>query len=55
MEHFLTTVKTFGLCSFDDVKCALNRRTQVDEARRTRTEYHTSSTLHKNTNKVYVY
>ena len=40
-----TPVHKFGLCSCDDVKSALNRRTRVDEARRTCTEYHTSSTL----------
>ena len=48
-NSYLTTVNKFGLCSCDNVNCALNRRTQVDEARHTRTEYHTSSTLQKKT------
>ena len=34
-----TPVHKFGLCSCDDVKSALNRRTHVDEARRACTEY----------------
>ena len=48
-NSYLTTVNKFGLCSCDNANCALNRRTQVDEARHTRTEYHTSSTLQKKT------
>ena len=48
-NSYLTTVNKFYLCSCDNVNCALNRRTQVDEARHTRTEYHTSSTLQKKT------
>ena len=39
-----TPVKKFGSCSCDDVKCALNRRKQVDEVRRTPPEFQTSST-----------
>ena len=43
---FLTTVNKFGSSSCDDVQSTLIRRTRLDEVRRTRTEYHTSSTLH---------